>query len=134
MEELRENSSIPGSLNDELMVRSVLTASIKRSGLSREVIAERMAVLLGVTVTARMMTAFTSESKELHRWPGAWDRAFCRVVGDDALLLCRVQAAGLRMIGPEEEKVLSLGKEYLRRKRADLSLAAIEQDLQGVDL
>lgn len=125
---------VPGSMNDELMVRSVLTASIKHSGKSREQIADEMSELLGITVTARMITAFTAESKELHRWPGAWDRAFCYVTGDKRLLLCRVQADGLRVITQEEEKLLDLGRQYLRRKQAEKSISAIEQEFEGVQL
>jgi hypothetical protein len=116
------------------MVRSVLTASIKRSGKSREMIGDEMSASLGIAVTARMITAFTSESKELHRWPGAWDRAFCRAVDDNALLLCRAEAAGFKFISPEEEKLLNLGREYLRRKRAEKALASLEQELEGWSL
>lgn len=128
------NCPIPGSMNDELMVRSVVTASIKSSGKSREQIADEMSILLGIAVTARMITAFTSESKELHRWPGAWDRAFCHATDDKRLLLCRVQADGLRVITPEEEKLLDLGRQYLRRKQAEKTISAIEQEFEGVQL
>ena len=93
-----------------------------------------MSGLLGISVTARMITAFTAESKELHRWPGAWDRAFCRVTGDKRLLLCRLQAEGLRVISREEEKLLDLGREYLRRKKAEKAMSAIEQEFEGVEL
>ncbi len=121
-------------MNDELMVRSVLTSSIKLSGKSREQIADEMSELLGITVTARMITAFTAESKELHRWPGAWDRAFCHATGDTRLLLCRVHIAGFRVVTPEEEKLLDLGRQYLRRKQAEKSISVIEQEFDGVDL
>lgn len=122
------------SLNDDSMVRAVVTASIKRSGKSRELIADEMSALLGLTVTARMITSFTAESKELHRWPGAWDRAFCKVTGDDTLLRCRAEAAGYRLIRDEEVHLLELGRQYLRRRRADAEAAALERKLAGVDL
>lgn len=125
---------IPGSMNDELMVRSVLTASIKQSGKSREQIADEMSDLLGIAVTARMITAFTAESKELHRWPGAWDRAFCYATGDKRLLLCRIEADGLKVITSAEEKLLDLGRQYLRRKQAEKTISAIEQEFEGVQL
>ncbi|MDR3797983.1 MAG: hypothetical protein P4K93_07510 [Terracidiphilus sp.] len=132
-----ENSSnkpLPGSLNDDLLVRGVVTASIKQSNRSRDQIADQMSALLSVPVTARMITSFTAESKELHRWPGAWDRAFCAATGDDTLLLCRVEAAGYRVIKGEEIQLLELGKQYLRRKRADEQAAMLERQLAGVDL
>jgi hypothetical protein len=128
------DSLLNGTLNDESMVRAVVTASIKRSGKSREQIADEMTGLLGIAVTARMITAFTAECKELHRWPGGWDRAFCAATGDNRLLTCRVEAAGFRVITAEEEKLLELGRAYLRRKRAEKSMSAIEQDFDGVDL
>jgi hypothetical protein len=124
----------PGTLNDDLLVRSVITDSIKRSGLSREQVADKMSELLALPVTARMITSFTAESKELHRWPGAWDRAFCIAVNDNALLKCRIEAAGYHVIDSEEAKLLELGREYLIQKRAAERIASLEIGLQGVDL
>lgn len=129
LEDDRAFSSIEGSLNDELMVRTVLTGSIKRSGKTRETIADEMTALLGVTVTARMITAFTSESKELHRWPAAWDRAFCFAVRDTTLLTCRAELAGLRMITPEEQAILELGRAYLQRTEADDQMSTLKSSL-----
>lgn len=122
-----------GSLNDESMVRAVVTDAIKRSGKSREQIAEEMSRLLAIAVTARMVTAFTSESKELHRWPGAWDRAFCAAVNDTRLLFCRVELAGFHVITAAEAELLDLGREYLRQKRASERMAMIEAGLRGVE-
>lgn len=124
----------PGSFNDDSLVRGVITASIKRSRKSREEIADRMAILLGVAVTARMLTSFTAESKELHRWPGAWDRAFCEATGDDTLLRCRVELAGFHVVNDTEFELLSLGREYLRQKRASEEVELLEKRLRGVAL
>jgi serine/threonine protein phosphatase PrpC len=132
-----ENSSIdivPGTLNDDSLVREVITDAIKRSVKSREQIAEEMSRTLGVTVTARMITSFTSESKELHRWPGAWDRAFCVAVGDTRLLFCRVEAAGYLVIDKTGVALLELGAEYLKQKRASERVLLLEAGLRGVDL
>lgn len=124
----------PGSLNDDLLVREVITESIKRSGKTREQIAEEMTRTLGITVTARMITSFTSETKELHRWPGAWDRAFCLAVNNNRLLFCLVELAGYRVIDETEVELLDLGKEFLRQKRAADKVALLEKRLAGVDL
>lgn len=123
-----------GSLNDDLLVREVVTAAIKRSDKSREQIAEEMSRTLGVRVTARMLTSFTSESKELHRWPGAWDRAFCHAVKDTQLLVCRVERAGFWVIEKDEYDLLALGREYLRQKRASEKVALLERQLAGLEL
>ena len=125
---------IPGSLNDDLMVREIVTDAIKRSNKSREQIAEDMSRLLAIPVTARMISSFTAESKELHRWPGAWDRAFCAAVGDDTSLKCRVEAAGYKLISGEEIQLLELGRQYLRRKRANEEAEMLERRLAGVAL
>ena len=124
----------PGSLNDDALVRGIINDCIKHSKHSREQIAEQMAELLQVPVTARMLACFTAESKELHRWPGAWDRAFCAVVGDDRLLRCRAELAGYKVIDSEEQKLLELGREYLRQKRAAAKISSLENDLAGVEL
>jgi hypothetical protein len=123
-----------GTLNDDLLVRGVITEAIKQSGKSREQIAETMERLLGIPVTARMISSFTAESKELHRWPGAWDRAFCSATGDARLLTCRVELAGLHVITTAEMALLELGREYLRQKRASENVALLEGQLRGVEL
>lgn len=93
-----------------------------------------MTQLLGTRVTEKMLNAFTGESKQSHRWPAAWDRAFCRVTGDDVLLVCRVLAAGLFVITPEQKDLLELGCEYLRQQRANEKVASLEKRLAGVEL
>jgi len=118
-------------LNDEALVRRTLVDSIQRSGKSREVIAEELTSLVGRKVTARMIMAFTAESKELHRWPAEWDRAFCQVVGDQSLLVCRVQAAGLKVISPSEYIMLQLGRACMRRARAQSEIDRLLQGLLG---
>jgi hypothetical protein len=132
-----KNSSVdilPGSLNDDSLVRETITEAIKRSGKSREQIADEMTRTLGLPVTARMITAFTSESKEMHRWPGAWDRAFCSAVNDNRLLFCLVEKAGFRVINEAEVDLLELGREFLRQKRASENVALLEKRLQGFEL
>jgi hypothetical protein len=128
------SAALPGSLNDDALVRSVLVSAIKRSGKSREQIADDMGRLLGVLVTARMLACFTAESKELHRWPGAWDRAFCAAVNDNRLLFCCVEAAGFRVITNEEAGLLELGRQYLIQKRSEQSIVLLERRLAGADL
>jgi hypothetical protein len=132
-----KNSStdiVPGSLNDDSLVRETITESIKRSGKTRERIAEEMTRTLGLPVTARMITSFTTKSKELHRWPGAWDRAFCAAVGDNSLLFCCLERAGFRAINEAEADLLELGREYLKQERANDQVALLKKRLQGFDL
>jgi hypothetical protein len=110
-------------MNDSALVRHVLAESMRRCGKSRQQIAEEMSHLVGRTVTERMLNAFTAESREDHRWPAEFDRAFCAAVGDPWLLRCRAELAGFRVIDPDEATILELGRSYLTRKRAEAEIA-----------
>ncbi len=122
------------ALNDDSLVREILVSAIKSSGKSREQIADEMSVHLGVRVTERMITSFTAESKEFHRWPGAWDRAFCLSTHDDRLLRFRAELSGLKVIGQEESALLELGRQYLLQKRAAEKISQLERQLAEVQL
>jgi hypothetical protein len=98
---------------------------MKRSSKSREQIAEEMSAMLGVKITARMITSYTSESKELHRWPAEFDLAFCEVTGNYALLADRVKRAGFRLVGPNEERLLEIGRAVVQKARAEKVLAEV---------
>jgi hypothetical protein len=121
-------------LNDDSLVRETITDAIKLSGKSREQIADEMTRTLGLPVTARMISSYTAESKELHRWPGAWDRSFCAAVNDNRLLFCLVEKAGFRVINEAEMDLLELGREYLKQERANDQVALLKQKLRGFDL
>lgn len=127
-------ASDPVGYNDDAIVRHAVSAAMKGCALSREQIAEQMTALLGVRVTEKMLNSYSAESGQAHRWPAAWDRAFSRVTGDDTLLVCRVIAAGLRVITPDECALLELGRELLRQQRASEKIALLEKRLSGVDL
>ncbi len=124
----------PGSLNDDGLVREIVTAAIRNNTKSRQQIAEEMSRLTGAAVTARMLNSYTSEAAEQHRWPAQYTRAFCYVVKDWTLLRCIVERSGFYMITPAEEELLELGREYLKQKRASEQIQAIEKRLRGVDL
>lgn len=123
----------PGSMNDEGLVRGIVTGCIRKSSKSREQISEEMSRLTGSTVTVRMLNSYTSEAAEQHRWPSQYTRAFCHVVEDWSLLRCIVERAGFHMITHAEADLLALGREYLRQKRASEKIALIEVGLRGVE-
>lgn len=66
-------------------IRRLLTEGIRHSGKSREQVADDMSQVLGQEITARMLYAYTAESKAGHRLPLIFVPAFCQVVGDDQL-------------------------------------------------
>lgn len=122
---------IPGSLNDSHIIRGILVDSIRRSGKSREAIAEEMSYLVGREITPRQLNGFTAESKEDYKFPAELERAFCRVTGDDRLLSCRLEQAGLHVITEGEKLLLDLGRQYLKRNRAAEQIALLERRLHG---
>lgn len=124
----------PGSFDDTGLVRFTLIQSIKKSGKSRAEIAETMSFLLGRQVTEAMLNAFTAESRGDRRFPAEYDRAFCAATGDNTLMVCRIELAGLHVIDDNGMKLLELGREYLRGKRATEAMAEHERSLQGVEI
>lgn len=123
-----------GSMNDSAMVRSVIVDAMRKCPKSRAVIADQMSHLTGTTVTERMLNAFAADSREDHRFPSELERAFCAVVGDDRLLTCRAEAAGLHVIDQAGLNLLEIGRKYLTRKRSDAALLDLERRLEGVEI
>jgi hypothetical protein len=121
----------PGSLNDESIIRGIVTESIRNCNKSRDQIAEEMSALCGDRITVRMLNSYTSEAAEQHRWPAQYTRSFCHVVGNSKLLRCITERSGFHLITDEEAQLLELGKQFLIRKRADEQIALLEARLHG---
>ena len=66
-------------------IRELIRAEIKRSDKKRPQIALEMAALTGTPVTEHMLNDFTSKSKSGARFPAAFVKAFCEVVGSSSL-------------------------------------------------
>ena len=122
--------TLPGSFDDASVIRGILVQSIRRSGRSRAAIADDMTYLLARTVTEKMLNAFTGDRDD-RRWPGEFDRAFCKATGDNALLACRAQMAGLYVITEEEKLLLDLGRQYLLRNQAEEQISLLQRRLHG---
>jgi hypothetical protein len=82
-----------------------------------------MTSVLGIRITVLMLNDYTAASHLAHRWPAEFDIAFCLAVDDWQLLHARVKAAGFRMIGPEEERFISIGKAFLQASQAERFLS-----------
>ncbi|MHB1673795.1 MAG: hypothetical protein ACYCSP_06040 [Acidobacteriaceae bacterium] len=85
-----------------------------------------MTKLLGTRVTLRMLYSYSSEAKQLHRLPAAWVLAFCQAVGDFTLLQELALRAGFRMIGPEEERLIVIGRAYVAKVQAEATLREVQ--------
>lgn len=123
--------SAPGSCDDDSLVRSLVSAAIKSSGKKREAIAAEMSTLIGRPITAAMLNSFSAGSKEGHRWPLSWTRAFCAVTSDWQLFSQLLGRSQMRVISLPEQQLLDLGRNYLRQKRAAAELSRLEHVIKG---
>jgi|SRR5450759_1200972 len=79
-------------------LRQLLTDAIKHSEKKRLQIAAEMAPLVGVPVTQYMLDDFTSVRHRAARFPAAFIRAFCEVVGSKSLYRLLVDEETLALI------------------------------------
>lgn len=101
-QELQAVPSGQGSLNIELRMRQALSEALKQTPLSAHQVAGEMSHLLGETITADMIYAWTAESKHQHQIWGSRLPAFCRATGDRRPLEILAEATGLFTLpGPE---------------------------------
>ena len=95
----RENTGITQSPDSAL--RQLLAEAIKKSGKKRPEIAAGMSPLVGVRVSSSMLNDFTSQKKTAARFPAAFVKAFCVVVGSSSIqtLLYDEQTVALMALG-----------------------------------
>jgi hypothetical protein len=120
---------LPGTFNDDAVTRGLLAEAIKKSGESREQIAERMAWLLSTKVTADMLNNFTADGKVAHRFPFAWSRAFCQSTGDWRLLHYIAEQASFLLLDKENAEVVALGEQVIERERAETEVKKIARNI-----
>jgi hypothetical protein len=65
-------------------VRDAMSVSIRRSGRSREEIADAMSSILGIVVTVSMLNGYVAPSSA-RMMPACFVPAFCNATGDDLL-------------------------------------------------
>ena len=82
-------------------LRQLLAEAIKQSGKKRPQIGEEMSPLVGVQVTEHMLNDFTAQKKSAARFPAAFVKAFCQVVGSPSpqRFLCDEEALTLIKLG-----------------------------------
>ena len=124
----------PGCMDDAALVRETVARSIRKCHKSRSQIADEITRLTGRKLKEGSLNNFTARARSDYRWPAELDRAFAAVTGDDAILRCRAELAGYHLVDDGEYELLSLGREYLRQKRAGQQLELLAKRLAGVDL
>jgi hypothetical protein len=111
--------SMPGASDDDAITRGILADAIKRSGMSRAQVAEKMSWLTSRKISEGMLFDFTAESKAAHRFPFAWARAFCQVTGDNRLIEYIAEQAGFILLPKSDADVLSLGELVVEQLRVE---------------
>lgn len=89
-----------------------------------------MTFLMGTEVTERRLNGFVADSREDLRWPAELDRAFAIATGDDRILRCRAEAAGLKVISGPDIHLLELGRQFLQRERSDAEIVELKRRLK----
>jgi hypothetical protein len=128
-DQIADPELLPGTFNDDAVTRGLLAEAIKKSGESREQIAERMSWLLSTKVTADMLNNFTAEGKLAHRFPFAWARSFCKSTNDWRLLQYIAEQASFLLLNKEDAEVVSLGEQVIERERASTEVQRIARNI-----
>ena len=98
-------------------IRLLVDATIVRSGMSRETIADELAKRVGETVTCEMLNGWTSQSKKRLRFPAAFVPAFCEITGDDQVQRFLIGSRLGRLLSLGEVELEELVCERRRRKK-----------------
>jgi hypothetical protein len=116
----------PGALNMRSAVRNALYEMFKASPLNRWQIAAKMSELMDLEVTKYMLDAWTSESKEGHRFPMEFGPAACVASGNNKVIEVVCQPVGMFALGGPD--ALRSQKQQLNEQMAEMRQQAAEID------
>lgn len=116
----------PGALNMRSAIRNALYEDIKACPLDRWEIAAKMSQMTDSEVTKFMLDAWTSESKEGHRFPMEFGPAFCRATGGTKVLEVVCQPVGMFALGGPD--ALRSQKQQINEQMAEMRQQAAEID------
>jgi hypothetical protein len=112
---------------DEAQVRELLAQAIKRSRLTREVIAERMGT------TKAVLDAFTADSKASYRFPVSYLVRFCRATGDLTIVHRLLGTLGVPFHRDAAEAMFAeLGRLQVEREQSEAREQEIKRQLHKV--
>ena len=109
---------IPGSLNIDKQLRSLLSALLKKNPLSRYEVAARMSELTGNEITKHQLDSWTAESREGWRFPLEFMPALEVALETHALTTWLGDLRGCRVLIGKEALEAELCK--VNRIKADL--------------
>lgn len=112
--DVHEKTESPDSFQIAHRLKKKLSEGIKKSGLSRNIIAAKMSEMLGYEITKTMLDAYTAESKENHRVPAEWLPPFCMVTNyyEPIKLLNRLARLPL----PDTDKLVEMEIARIRKE------------------
>ncbi len=109
LSELFENQDLSGSLDISTKLRAALSAAIKRSPLSRHLIAGKMSDLMDRDITKAMLDSWTADSKDAWKFPAEYIPAFCLATEDTSLLELICSECKCLLVKTEDQLRLELG-------------------------
>lgn len=112
-------------------MQALMSKAIKRSGLSRQQIADGMSCLLREKISAHQINSWLAESKAGHRFPAEYLPAFCAVTADLDLVRDAAGLVGARIASREDVVHAELGRLYRRRREASRKEGALLKILEG---
>lgn len=109
LSELLENQDLSGSLDISTKLRAALSSAIKRSPLSRHLIAGKMSDLMDRDITKAMLDSWTADSKDAWKFPAEYIPAFCLATEDTSLLELICSECKCLLVKTEDQLRLELG-------------------------
>lgn len=109
LSELLENQDLSGSLDISTKLRAALSAAIKRSPLSRHLIAGKMSDLMDRDITKAMLDSWTADSKDAWKFPAEYIPAFCLATEDTSILELICSECKCLLVKTEDQLRLELG-------------------------
>ncbi len=116
----RAPAPVEGALYVEPELRGLIARILKNSKLSRDLVADKMAELLGHPLSIHQINAWTAESREAWRFPVAYLPAFEAACETHALTEWIAAKRGCALLVGEDSLLAELGR-----------LEKLEQDLKA---
>jgi hypothetical protein len=111
-------------------MQALMSKAIKRSGVSRQQIADGMSCLLRQKLSVHQINSWLADSKAGHRFPCEYLPAFCAVTGDLDLVRDVAQLVGARIASKEDLVHAELGRLYRRRRETSRREGALLKILE----
>ena len=99
-----------GSCRTTEAVQDALNESLRRCGLSREVVAEELSRLTGHEVSMHTLNNWASPSKEDRPTPLQFLRALLEITGSPALAEAALRGTGYKLLTPDQVPLYELGR------------------------